>query len=136
MLTLWKPRNDLWRWNRDLDSYFGYSRSGYSFSPAVDIEEREDSFLLTADLPGMRREDIEVEIENNTLTLSGTRELGNEEKEGGYYRRERSYGSFSRSFRLGPGVVAGNIDATYENGVLRLTLPKAEEAKPQRIDIH
>ncbi len=138
MLTLWKPYNEMTRWNRNLDDVFGWNvrRERQSFSPAVDVQELADSFIIKADLPGVKKEEIEIEIEEDTLTISGKRELGSEEEQNGIYRRERAFGTFSRSFTLGPKVATSEIDASYEAGVLTLELPKAEEAKPHKIDVH
>lgn len=138
MLTLWRPHTEMKRWNRDLDDFFNWpTRSRPQiFSPAVDIQEQEDSFVIKADLPGMSKDAIEIQVENDTLTLSGKREQSSEEENSGVRVKERSYGSFCRSFRLGPKVAVGEIDASYDNGVLTLKLPKAEEAKPHKIDVH
>ena len=138
MLTLWRPNRELWRFGRELDELFKLPATelASSFSPAVDIQETEEGFVLKADLPGVSKEDIEVKIENDVLTLSGKRSSATEEKENGYLSRERYYGSFSRTFRLGPKVARGDIEANYKDGVLTLVLPKAEEAKPLQIAVH
>ena len=138
MMTLWKPQNELVRWNRELDNFFGWPTRTRMFTPTVDIEELDDAFVITADLPGIKKEEIEIQVENETLTLSGKREQSSssEDQQNGYRRRERSYGTFSRRFRLGPEVATGEINASYENGVLSLRLPKAEQAKPHRISVH
>ncbi len=138
MLTLWRPMSDLARWNRDLDALFARRRSDApprSFAPAVDIEEREDAFLLQADLPGMAEDDIEVQVHEGVLVLSGRREHEEEEEREGYRHRERRHGSFSRSFRLGDRVDPDGIEAAYDNGVLSVRLPKREEDKPRLIPV-
>ena len=139
MLTLWRPNHDLFRWNREFDRLFdaapgnGHSRA---MSPAVDLDEEENRFVIRADLPGMDQKDIEVRVHEGTLLLAGKREAKQEQKsETGYYR-ERRYGSFSRSFKLGSAVDDSKIEATYENGVLTVVLPKKEEVKPRQIPVH
>jgi HSP20 family protein len=105
------------------------------FAPAVDIEEKADHFLVSADLPGVSEKDIEVKVQDGVLLLSGKRESSKEQKtESGFYR-ERSYGSFCRSITLGEGVDAAKIEAAYKNGVLTVKLPKKEEAKPRQIPV-
>ena len=103
--------------------------------PAVDIEETSETLHVIAELPGMRREDIQVEFENGMLTIRGQRSRAEEKKETNFHRVERSFGSFSRSFRLPATVDAVKISATYEDGVLKLEMPKREESKARRIEI-
>ncbi len=104
--------------------------------PAVDIVEQGDDLVIRAELPGVARDDIEVRVEDNTLVLSGERKREKECDEEQAYRVERSYGSFVRSFRLPKTVDAAKIAASYQNGVLEVRLPKAEEARPRRIQIN
>jgi HSP20 family protein len=118
-----------------LNRFFDTSASARPWSPAVDIMENENELLLTADVPGVRMEDIEIKIEEGTLTLSGKRAFQKEAKEGGYHRLERSYGEFQRAFALPDSVDADHVAAGYENGVLRITLPKKEIAKPRTIKV-
>lgn len=106
------------------------------WTPAVDIVETENDLVLTADIPGIKLEDIDIRLENGTLTISGERKFENEEKKGAYHRVERSYGSFQRAFALPDTVDVDKVDAHYENGVLRVTLPKKEIAKPRSIKVH
>jgi HSP20 family protein len=102
----------------------------------VNVEETKDHLVLTAELPGLRREDVEIEVENNVLTLRGRKEQSREEKEEPrYHVWERRYGAFQRSFSLPRTVSADNIAATFENGVLRVEMPKAAEAKGRKIEI-
>jgi len=106
-----------------------------SFVPKVDIQDKEEAIVLTAELPGMEKDHIKVEIDNRVLTISGEKRNEVETKENGFYRSERSFGVFQRSFTL-PDVVDGEkINAGYSNGVLQLTLPKKPEAKPRLIDV-
>jgi HSP20 family protein len=106
-----------------------------SWVPAVDVAEEGDELIVRAELPGMREEDIEIEFENGILTLKGERKFEEEKKERNYHRIERAYGRFVRSFTLPRSVDAENIAATYDQGILELTIPKREEAKPRQIRI-
>ena len=106
-----------------------------TWTPAVDIYEVDGALVLKAELPDMRREDIDISIENSTLTIRGERKLDNEIKQENFHRIERAYGSFVRSFSLPPTVDAGKIGAEYKNGVLSVKLPVREDAKPRTINI-
>jgi HSP20 family protein len=106
------------------------------WTPAMDLVEGEDHFLLRADLPGLDEEDVQIEVHDNTLRISGRREAEHEQKERGWYRMERSFGSFSRSLTLPDGVDANAIAASFEKGVLEVRIPKPEERQPRRIEIH
>ena len=106
-----------------------------AWSPSVDIYENKDHIVMEAELPGMRPEDVDISIENNVLTLHGERKFEKKDEQDNFHRVERSYGSFTRSFTLPPTVTSENIDASFDNGVLKLTLAKREEAKPRRIEI-
>ncbi len=111
---------------------------GRTFLPAVDIVEKDNAFLATVDLPGLKKEDIEISLEDGVLTIAGERKFEHEEspEEGKSFRRiERSYGSFKRSFTLPRGVDFASIDATFTDGVLKLSLPKSEVAKARKIAI-
>lgn len=105
------------------------------WTPAVDIAENENELSLTADLPGVKLEDVDIKIEDGTLTLTGSRSFESEEKKGNYHRVERSYGSFQRAFTLPDSVDPEKVAATYDNGVLKVTLPKKEIAKPRSIKV-
>jgi HSP20 family protein len=106
-----------------------------AWSPQVDIFENKDQIVLEAELPGMKPEDVNISIENNVLTIHGERKFEKKDEGDNFHRVERSYGSFTRSFTLPPTVSSENAQAEFENGVLRLTLAKREEAKPRRIEI-
>ena len=106
-----------------------------SWTPAVDIYEIDGALVLKAELPDMRREDIGVSVENNTLTIRGERKLDNDIKQENFHRIERAYGSFVRQFSLPPTVDATKIGAEYRNGVLSVKLPVREEAKPRTINV-
>lgn len=103
--------------------------------PNVEMYEKEDKFVVRAELPGMKREEIDVSVVGNTLTISGERKAETEIKEEDYYRCELCYGKFSRSLNLPAAVDAAKVDATYENGILEITLPKVEAAKPKKIAV-
>lgn len=111
------------------------SGPGTSWIPPVDIHESEDSYTLIADLPGMKREDISVNIVEDRVTLKGTRKREERHEEKGYRRYERAEGTFERSFRIHRGVDATKVEATFENGVLTVKLPKPEETKPKQIEV-
>ena len=106
-----------------------------AWSPQVDIFENQNEIVLEAELAGMKPEDVDISIENNVLTLHGERKFEKKDEGDNFHRVERAYGSFTRSFTLPPTVQSENANAEFENGVLRLTLAKREEAKPRRIEI-
>ena len=106
-----------------------------SWSPAVDIYETGSHLVIKAELPGIDPKDVEVRVENGTLTISGERKVEKDVNEGNYHRVERSYGSFVRSFNLPPTISSENVTAEYKDGVLVLNLAKREEAKPKSIKI-
>lgn len=106
-----------------------------AWMPAVDIYEDAESFLIKVELPEVSKENVKVSLDDNKLSLSGERKVEHEDKREGYHRVERSYGQFYRSFTLPPNVNAEAINAQFKDGVLRLTLPKKEEAKPKQIDV-
>jgi len=143
-LTRWDPFAEMADLRREMDHIFGefFGRTPSSmaateamWSPLVDIHETKDSFLLMAELPGVKQEDVEVSVEGDTLTLKGERKRETEVKEDQYHRIERSYGRFERSILL-PSVVDPNrVKATYRDGVLEVQLPKKEEAKPKAVKI-
>ena len=145
-IVRWEPFRDLLslqeRMNRMFDeSYRGRQAGedwalGGSWAPAVDIYEQNGSIVLQAELPGMDPKDVDVRVENNVLTLRGQRKLDETVNKDNYHRVERSYGSFTRSFTLPNVVDTGNIKAEYRDGVLHMTLPKREEAKPRQIQIN
>ncbi len=103
--------------------------------PRVDIEETDDAYLIKAELPGMKKEDVAVEIHNNVLSISGERKETREEKSKNVHRRESFVGTFCRNFSLPDQVSVEKVDAEFKDGVLRLTIPKSEERKPRKIAI-
>jgi HSP20 family protein len=108
---------------------------GGTWAPAVDIYEHENNIVIKAELPGVDPKDVDIRLDNNVLTVQGERKLDNEVKKENYHRVERSYGAFTRSFTLPTTVNPSGIKAEYKDGVLRVTLPKREEAKPKQIQI-
>jgi HSP20 family protein len=103
--------------------------------PPMDLVEAGDHFVLRADLPGMSEEDIQIEFEDSTLTISGERKSEHEEREEGFHRVERSFGAFARSLTLPKGINGDAVTASFDRGVLEVRIPKPEERKPRRIAI-
>jgi HSP20 family protein len=146
-IVRWQPFRDLLATEREFDRLFREpfsplfaQREGElstrAWAPAVDIFETENSIVLKAELPGVDPKDVEVRVEDNTLYLKGERKFEKETKEENYHRIERSYGSFARSFVLPNSMDAEKVAAEYQDGLLTLTLPKREEAKPKTIKIN
>jgi HSP20 family protein len=142
-LVRWDPVRELdslqGDMNRLFDRFFeGRSANGSTarrWIPAMDLVETEDHLVLRGDLPGMTQDDVDIEIKDNVLTVSGERKAEHDERGEGYHRVERSFGSFSRSLTLPQGVDAGGVEANFENGVLEVQIPKPAEAKPTRVQI-
>lgn len=111
------------------------AKNGSYLSPPVEITEKDDMILVRAELPGVQKEDIEVTVHEDTITLKGTKKSEREKDEEGYHYSERSYGEFSRSFSLPKPVQAEGVKARFENGVLHVDIPVAEEAKPRKVEI-
>lgn len=106
------------------------------FQPTVDVEETDHAYLLSADLPGLKKEDVRVDLSENVLTISGERKRETDSKDqGGERRYERSYGRFMRSFTLPQAIDANKVEANMEDGVLRVALPKSETSKPRNIEV-
>ena len=106
------------------------------WNPAVDLYEKDDHYVIKAELPGVDKDDIKVDLKDHVLTLSGERTYDNEVKEENYCRRERSYGKFRRAFSLPTDVDSDKITAEYKDGVLRVEVPKPEAQKPKQVTIH
>jgi HSP20 family protein len=123
--------------DRLMDSTFGddWDSGTTEWSLPLDVIENEDDFVVKATVPGVKPEDLEVTYNNGALTIKGEVKAEEEKKEGKYHLRERRYGTFVRTVALPPDVKPDNINAEYHDGVLTLTLPKAEEVKPKRISI-
>jgi HSP20 family protein len=105
------------------------------WSPSVDLSEDKDNVIVKAEMPGMKKDDVKISVQDNVLTLRGEKKQEKEEKGANYHRVERSHGSFCRSFQLPTPVKTDKIKATYKDGVLNVSLPKTEEVKPKEIEI-
>jgi len=145
-IVRWDPFRDLMtlqdRMNRLFDQTMSRTRADEeegmtvsTWSPAVDIFETADSIVMKAELPGVSRANIDIQVRDNTLTLKGERKFEREVKEENYLRIERSYGAFQRAFSLPTVVQQDKIKAVFRDGVLEVTMPKAEEAKPKQVKI-
>jgi len=144
-LMHWNPARDLLSirddMNRLFNEFFGRAESqegswsAGAWAPPVDIHETDDALILKAELPGFSKDDVNVELKDNSLTLKGQRQHEAEVKEEQYHRRERAYGSFQRTFMLPAAVDSEKVTAAYKDGILELRLPKRETAKPKRIAI-
>ncbi len=142
MLVKWNPRRSLLNINDDLDRMFEEFMStrileptNMEISPRVNVEENDNEWILTAELPGVTKDDIELNFRDNILTLSGEKKIEKEDKKKNYHHIERSYGRFSRSFAINSSIVTDKIEAKFKDGILTVVLPKAEEEKPKLIDI-
>jgi HSP20 family protein len=138
-LVRWDPFRDLTALQSEVNRLFsrasGDVTDRQSWTPAVDVVETEDAIVLKAELAGMDPADINIEVQDNVLTVSGERRFQEEVKEDKYYRIERRYGSFSRSLALPPTADETKVEAKYDNGLLEITVPKAEIAKPKKITV-
>ena len=145
-LIRWEPVRELntiqSEMNRLFNTFFdapAHSGNGQSAArrwlPAMDLVETEDDFVLRVDLPGLSEKDVNIELEDSVLTVSGERKAEHEERKEGYYRVERASGSFSRSLTLPEGVDAEGVRASFDRGVLEVRIPKPEERKPRKVSI-
>lgn len=144
-LTRWSPVSDLLRGRMDrmFDEFLrdfipagsAEENLGRNWLPPVDIKETPETLTLTAELPGVKKEEVQITVENQVLTLRGERKFEKEIKGETYHRVERAYGSFARSFTLPANVKTDRVEASFANGLLTVTFPKLEEAKPRKIEI-
>ncbi len=145
-MQLWSPVNDVWDLQDDVNRLFrgflgGPRHHGEQgselaiWAPAVDISEDKEAVKITVELAGMKREDVKINVEDGVLTIKGERKFSEETKKENYYRIERSYGSFSRSFTLPSTVESDKIRATMKDGILELLIPKSEASRPKEIQI-
>ena len=144
-LIRWEPARELQSIQQEMNRLFGTyfdspttSGNGDSYRrwiPAMDLVEEGDHYVLRADLPGVSEKDVNVELEDNVLTISGERKSEHEHREEGYYRIERASGAFSRSLTLPEGIDPDSVQARFDNGVLEVRVPKPEERKPRRVAI-
>jgi len=127
--------------NRMFDSFFrseipeGSPLAESVWTPAVDIAEDENGYIVQVELPGVAREQVKITMQDNVLSIKGEKAQENESRTSSFHRTERSYGSFERRFSLPSNVRQDSIDATFKDGILTVTLPKAEEAKPKQIEV-
>jgi HSP20 family protein len=148
LLTRWEPFRELSTMQDRINRMNRLFRESYSaegpeealtttsFAPPVDIYEDEHNITLKLEVPGIDEKDIDVRIENNTLTVHGERKIEKEEKEENFRRVERQYGNFTRSFTLPSAVDTGQVNANYDKGVLKISLAKKTEAKPKQIKVN
>ena len=144
-LTPWSPFRELEEMERHFGEVFGRSMlpsilrrlplEQVAWAPAIDVFEKGDKFVVKAEVPGMKEDDIHVSVEGDMLTIRGEKKTESEIKEEDYYRSEHSYGSFFRSVALPSTIDASKIEAEYENGVLEVTLPKKPEVKPKKVAV-
>ena len=145
-IVRWEPLRELSTLQSDMNRFFNTmfdtparrrrpASALRRWTPAMDLAETEDAFVLRADLPGVSQEDVQIELEDTVLTVSGERKVDHETKGEGFYRVERSFGQFSRSLTLPKGVDAEAIAASFTDGVLEVRIPKPEQRKPRRIGI-
>jgi HSP20 family protein len=143
-IVRWEPLRELGSLQNEMNRLFntvfdapGPANGGTMrrWMPAMDLVETDEHFVLRADLPGMSEDDIKLEFEDGTLTVSGERRAEHETKNEGYYRVERAFGAFSRSLTLPEGIDAEAVSASFDRGVLEVRIPKPEERKPRRIEI-
>jgi HSP20 family protein len=144
-LVPWRPSRELEEMERRFDDVLSWPllpavwrripTMEMGWAPAIDVFEKEDKFVVKAELPGMKEEDIDISVVGNTLTIKGERTAESEVEEDDYYYCERSYGSFSRSIDVPSNVDTQKIEANYEDGVLEVSLPKTPEVKPNKISV-
>ena len=141
-LVRWSPVRDVLavrdEMSRLLEDAFGrgYGSDGLvAWQPVVDIEEQPDKYAVRAELPGLKPEDIKITLRENQLVIRGEKRREEERKDSTYHRVERVYGQFERAFNLSHAVQSDKIEATYRDGVLEVSIPKAEEAKPREIQV-
>ena len=145
-LIKWNPIGDAFglrnRMNHLFDEFFSPVSRGdrdlsmWNWDPVVDIYDNDDRIVIKAELPGIEKKDIAVDVKDRVLTLKGERSSDNEVKEEKYYCRERTFGKFERSFTLPTDIDPEKIDANYKDGVLKIEIPKPEEQKPKQITVH
>jgi HSP20 family protein len=143
-IVRWEPLRELTTLQNEMNRLFGtvfdtpaQGNGGTMrrWMPAMDLVESEDHFVLTADLPGMSEQDVNIEVEDRVLTVSGERKSTHEATKDGFHRVERAFGSFSRSLTLPEGVNAEAVEASFDRGVLEVRIPKPEQRKPRKIAI-
>lgn len=136
-LSEWRPFSDFAELRHRLDQAFRDLSDGaqHGWTPSVDLVRRDDALVLRADIPGIKPDDVKIEVEDNVLTVSGEHREETEEKKEHYMRRERRFGSFSRSMILPRGVTAEDVRATTEDGVLEVTIPVPKATEKQQVKV-
>jgi len=146
-LTRWNPARDLVNLTEEFDRFNRMIRNAFgeepfetsllqsSWSPAVDISEDKDNFYVNVEVPGLKKDDVKISFQDGTLSIQGEKKVEREEKDKNYHRVERGFGKFERFFRIPTNVKVDQIEAKFENGLLNITVPKAEEAKPKEIEV-
>ena len=135
-LTRWRPFGELEDVRTRIDRMFGELAGGERWNLALDVVERDDAYVVRADLPGLKPEEVKIDVEDDVLTISAEHEESDEEKQDNYVRRERRYGSFSRSLTLPRGVTADQIEATSKDGVVEVSIPKPKEQERKSVSIN
>lgn len=144
--TMWDPETIFGRMERDMEKLFGRqlllsgsdeeeTMAAVQWAPAVDVSEDDKEYLVKAELPELKKEDVKINVENHTLTISGERRAEKEEKGKRYHRIERSFGSFQRRFAIPEGIDSSKVAAEFKDGLLLVHLPKDEKAKPKAIEV-
>jgi HSP20 family protein len=142
-IVRWEPLRELSSLQTEMNRLFntafdaptGGNGGARRWTPAMDLVETDEHFVLRADLPGMTQDDVSIELEDNVLTVSGERKAEHEEKREGFYRVERAFGTFSRALTLPQGIDPEAVNASFANGVLEVRVPKPEQRKPRKITI-
>lgn len=135
-LNVWEPLNVLKEFNEKFENLSTDNRpDGNSWNPRIDIVENDNGYVVSAELPGVQKNEIDIDIKDNTLTISGEKKFEKKEEKDNYLRVERSYGKFQRSLYLDQNVDREKISAKYKDGILQVTLPKKEEATPKKIEV-
>jgi HSP20 family protein len=142
-MSRWDPFRDLMSIQNEINRLFGRTYAGSesaagtpgAWMPALDIYETKDKFVVTVELPGVEPDDVDVSVEDSTLTIRGERRFYQEVDEDSFHRVERRYGAFARSLALPQTANAEGIEASFDRGVLTVAVPKAEEAKPKKITV-
>jgi HSP20 family protein len=142
-IVRWEPLRELSSLQTEMNRLFntafdtpgGGNGGARRWTPAMDLVETDEHFVLRADLPGMTEADVSIELEDNVLTVSGERKAEHEEKREGFYRVERAFGTFSRALTLPQGIDPESVNASFSNGVLEVRVPKPEQRKPRKITI-
>jgi HSP20 family protein len=145
-LIRWNPMRDMFNFRHQLNHLFDdafspsvWDDAGMSvrdWNPIVDVYDNDENIVIKAELPGIDKKDINIDVKDGVLTLKGERSYDNEVKKDKYYRRERLFGKFERAFRLPADIDPGKISADYNDGILKIDIPKPEQQKPKQITVH